>query len=107
MAETKFQGYARGGQFKKQDPGYDGLQAMQNHTKRVLRNMEGNLRSLEQRNAQAERDLLEVHRNEQQNKQDIYLEDDIHKVKKEAIATNIGTLKGNMRANQVRHATKV
>ena len=70
MAKAQFQGYARGGKFQRRDPGYDALQSMKTHSDRVIRGMEGNLRSLEKRNADAERALLDVHRRESQNRSD-------------------------------------
>ena len=108
MAKAQFQGYARGGKFQRRDPGYDALQSMKTHSDRVIRGMEGNLRSLEKRNADAERALLEVHRREAQNRSDNFrIEKDSFQNREAGLNQNIATIKANMKAANVRHEGKL
>ena len=46
MAKAKFQGYARGKGFQQSDPGYVGLQRMQDRDDRVIRDLKDNLKAL-------------------------------------------------------------
>ena len=108
MAKAQFQGYARGGKFQRRDPGYDALQSMKTHSDRVIRGMEGNLRSLEKRNSDAERALLDVHRREAQNRSDNFrIEKDSFQNREAGLNQNIATTKANMRAANVRHEGKL
>ena len=108
MAKAQFQGYARGGKFQRRDPGYDALQSMKTHSDRVIRGMEGNLRSLEKRNADAERALLDVHRRESQNRSDNFkIEETSFRNREAGLNQNIATTKANMRAANVRHEGKL
>ena len=108
MAKAQFQGYARKGKFQRKDPGYDALQSMKSHSDRVIRGMEANLRSIEQRNANAERALLEVHRREEQNRSDNFkIEEDSFRNREAGLNKNITTAKSNMRAASLRNAAKL
>tara|TARA_R100000655_G_scaffold5755_6_gene17338 strand:+ start:4029 stop:6524 length:2496 start_codon:yes stop_codon:yes gene_type:complete len=98
MAKAKFQGYARGKGFQQSDPGYVGLQRMQERDDRVIRDLKDNLKDLENRNRQAENDMRDSQRNQEQNMKDIFIEEDVYRNQKQALDQNISTLRQNKQA---------
>lgn len=107
MAKVKFQGYARGKEgFQQSDPGYVGLQRMQDRDDRVIRDLKDNLKDLENRNRQAEKDMRDSQRNKEQNMTDIFIEEDVYRNQKQALDQNISTLRQNKQAAAKRAEAK-
>lgn len=107
MAKQAFQGYAQRRGFQRRDPGYQALERMQQRDDEVIRGLEDQLRSIEQRNQQAETDLRTKFNREEQNKKDIFIEDDVYDIKKQALDLNISTLRRNNDASAERNRQKI
>ena len=106
MAQQAFQGYAQRRGFQKRDPGYQALDKMQQRDDKVIRGLEDQLRSIEQRNQQAETDLRNKLNREEQNRKDIFIEDDVYNIKKQALDLNTSTLRRNKDAAKQRNEQK-
>ena len=95
MATQKFQGYAQRRGFQQRDPGWSALDKMKEQSNTVIRGLENNLRAFEKRSAEAEDALRQSQRNQEKNRKDIFIEDDIHAIQKEALNRNIATTRRN------------
>ena len=106
MANQTFQGYAQRRGFQQRDPGYQALEKMQQRDDQVIRGLEDQLRSIEQRSQQAETDLRNKLNREEQNRKDIFIEDDVYNIRKQALDLNTSTLRRNKDAAKQRNEQK-
>lgn len=92
---TKFQGYAQRSGFQESDPGYAALAKMQERDDRVISGLRENLRALETRNRQSENDLQRAQSQQEQNRKDIFIEEDVFRNQEAALNQNISTTRRN------------
>ena len=85
---AKFQGYARGKGFQSIDPGYEALSRMREKQKEDLSNLKEEQRQQRQRDLDAEANLLRVHKNEEANQKEIYVEGQVFDAKEKALRIN-------------------
>ncbi|MAS49196.1 MAG: hypothetical protein CL557_17505 [Alphaproteobacteria bacterium] len=88
MAKAQFRGYARGKGFQNIDPGYAALDRMREKQREDIGNLKDEQRAQRERDLEAERNLERIHRNEEANRKEIYLEDQVFSTKERALSIN-------------------